>query len=356
MRSTARIDKPGRRLRQIAALALAGSAVAGLAACGGSSSGSSSASPASGSSAPLTTVKFVFDWIPTTGDVPVLAAQKFGWFTDGGIKVVTTPGGPSVSGSTLVSAGQQDIGIVPPTGVMSARANGAPLISVGLTQPTGPTGLICNPDAGISASDPKTLDGKKIGFSNNANDAIQTKWMQENGVDVKSVKKVQSGADLSLMIAKQVDCQPNFLTLVPLQVKEHYGKDAVIFKTSSIGAVGQSIVTNESYLASHQKEVQAFLTGYAKGMQWALANVDDAVKLVKASYPSYDEKQAALELPLLQKFWVNSVDQSKGLLYFDQATLQPTYDVVKGTQWLTKDIDLSKAFSTAALPSPAIMP
>ncbi|MHA3701311.1 ABC transporter substrate-binding protein [Jatrophihabitans sp. YIM 134969] len=341
-----------RGMRFVALASSAAFAAAALAAC--SSGSDSGTTDAAGN--PTTQVDFVFDWIPTAGDVPVLAAQEFGWFTEGGISVTTKPGGPEVGGSTLVSAGQQDIGIAPPTGVMAARANGAPLVSVGLTQPTGPTGLICNPDAGISADDPTTLDGKTIGLSNNANDAIMTKWFEENGVDSGSIKRVATGADAALMFAGQVDCQPNFLTNVPLQVTEHYGKQAVVFKTSEVGAVGQSIITNEKFLAEHQDAVQAFLTGYAKGMQWALANVDDAVALITKTYPDYDAAQAKEELPLLQQFWVNDVDEQKGLLYFDKSTLQPTYDVIKGTEWLPKDIDLNEAFSTAALPDPAIMP
>jgi NitT/TauT family transport system substrate-binding protein len=351
MLSVPRAVKPG-RLRHFAVLALVGTTVASLSACGGSSSAGAAASGAK----PLTKINFVFDWIPTSGDVPVLAAQKMGYFAKEGIEVKTTAGGQDVNGATLVAAGQQDIGIVPPTGVMAARANGAPLVSVALTQPTGPTGLICSPESGIKAGDPKTLDGKTIGFSNNANDAIMTKWMTANGVDVNSIKKVAGGFDLTLMIAKKLDCQPNFLTNIPAQVKAHYGKDAVIFKTSDIGAVGQSIVTNEKFLAANPAAVKGFNTAYAMGMKWAIDNEAAAVALIKSSYPSYDEKLAATELPALETFWVNDQDKTKGLLYFDQASLEPTYNVVKGTQWLTKDIDLSKALNTSALPDPAILP
>ena len=328
---------------------------ASLAACSSSGTASNAAATGSASTAGLTSVNFVFDWIPTTGDVPVLAAQKMGYFAKEGIKVTTKSGGPEVSGTTLVSAGQEDIGIVPPTGVMAARANGAPLLSVALTQPTGPTGLICNPDAGIT-SDPKTLEGKTVGVSNNANDAIESKWFAANGVDASKIKYVQTGSDLSLMFAGKVDCQPNFLTLVPLQVKAHYKKDAVIFKTSDVGAVGQSIVTNNTFLAKHKDAVQGFLTAYAMGMQWALKNPTDAAKLVAASYPTYTVAEAESELPLLQKFWTNSDSATKGLLYFDQASLQTTYNVIKGTKWLPKDVDLTTTFSTAALPDPAILP
>ena len=331
--------------------AAASSAPASSAATGGAVAASTATTPAN-----LTTVNFVFDWIPTTGDVPVLAAQKFGWFAQEGLTVKTTPGGPGVGPTTLVSAGQQDITIAPPTAVMAARANGAPLVSVALTQPTGPTGLVCNPTVGIDPNKPSTLDGRKIGFSNNANDAIQTKWMAANGVDVTTIKKVQTGSDLSLMFAGQVDCQPNFLTLIPLQAQDYYKKAPVIFKTSDIGAVGQSIVTSESYLSSHLAQVKGFNTAYAKGMQWALKNPAAAVALVKATYSDYDAKNGLAELTALQKFWVGKNTATKGLLWFDQSMLEPTYNVIKGTEWLTSDIDLSKAFSTTALPDPAILP
>jgi NitT/TauT family transport system substrate-binding protein len=343
--------------RRVTAGIVSVAAVTVLAACSSSGGGSSAGSAApAGATKDLTSVKFVFDWIPTTGDVPVLAAQKFGWFADEGIKVSTKAGGPDVSGSTLVSAGQEDIGIVPPTGVMAARANGAPIKSVALTQPSGPTGLICNPTIGIKADDPKTLEGHTVGVSNNANDAIESKWFAAHGVDASKVKTVQTGSDLALMFAGKVDCQPNFMTLVPLQVAAHYKKDAVVFDTSSVGAVGQSIVTNDSFLAKHEAAVQGFLTAYAKGMQWALKNVDAAASLVADTYSSYTVAEAKQELPLLQKFWTNDQSATKGLLYFDQSSLQTTYDVIKGTQWLPKDVALTDTFSTAALPSPAVLP
>lgn len=343
------------RRARIASLATSAAAVVALlTAC---SSGSDSDAGDKGTGDAVTKVNFVFDWIPTAGDVPVLAAQKFGWFADEGLDVKVSPGGPEVSGATLVSAGQQDIGIVPPTGVMAARANGAPIVSVGVTQPTGPTGLVCSPDVGIDPNDPTTLDGHKIGFGTKADDAIMLKWFADNGVDVDSIKRVPSGFDGSLMFAGTLDCQQNFLTNVPIQVADHYGKDAVVFKTSAdTGAVGQSIVTNESYLADHEAAVQGFLTAYAKGMQWALENVDDAVALVKESYPEYDEAQLKVELPMLETFWTSDETKQNGLLSFDESTLKPTYDIIEGTEWLEKDIDLSKAYSTVALPDPPVMP
>jgi hypothetical protein len=40
----------------------------------------------------------------------------------------------------------------------------------------------------------------------------------------------------------------------------------------------------------------------------------------------------------------------------DDTTWKPTYDALVGTKWLSQQIDFTKAYSTAALPTPPIMP
>jgi ABC-type nitrate/sulfonate/bicarbonate transport system substrate-binding protein len=74
-----------------------------LAACSSGASGSPSSPADSGAPsvtgapnasppAELTPIKFHYDWVPTSGDVPMLAAEKLGYFRDAGISVTTTPG------------------------------------------------------------------------------------------------------------------------------------------------------------------------------------------------------------------------------------------------------------------------
>lgn len=304
----------------------------------------------------MTTVKFQFDWTHTAADVPILAAQKFGWFADEGIDLKITPGGPGANAPAQTAAGNQDISIGPATGILQTRSTGAPLVAIGMIQPISPTGQICNPNIGLDPNNPKTLEGHTIGKSNSTYDAVLDQFLKANNVDQSKIQFVAVGFDPTILFAGKVDCFPDFLTLVPLQAETFYKKAPVIYKTSSAGSIGQVVETNESYLKAHPEQVKGFLTAYAKGMQWALRNVSSAVDLIKADYPDYDKAQAAKELPALEKFWVSSLQQKSGLLAMDGATWKPTYDALVGTKWLTKPVDYNAAFTTSVLPSPAIMP
>ncbi len=330
-----------------------------LAACASSSSsGGSAATSGTSSSAPktLSTVKFQFDWTHTAGDIPVLAAEKFGWFADEGIKLKITPGGPTGNAPQQTAAGNQDISIGPATGILQVRATGAPLVAVGLIQPYSPTGEICNPNKGLDPANPKTLEGHTVGKSNSTYDAVLDQFLKANGVDESKIKFVTVGYSPSLLFSGAVDCFPDFLTLVPLQAAAYYKKAPVIFKTSSAGSTGQVIETNQAFLSAHPDLVKGFNTAYAKGMQWALKNTAAAVDLIKADYTDYDKAQAAQELPALEKFWVSALQTKDGLLSMDDSSWKPTYEALVGTKWLSKPVDYTKAYSTATLPSPAVMP
>lgn len=89
-----------------------------VACTGASPTASSPAASAAPTARTATAIKFHFDWIPTSGDVPMLAAEKNGYFAAAGLTVTTTPGGPEVNCAALVGSGQQDICISPAVGII----------------------------------------------------------------------------------------------------------------------------------------------------------------------------------------------------------------------------------------------
>ena len=92
-----------------------------------------------------TSVRFHYDWAPTAGDMPILAAEDLGLFDEAGLDVTTTPGGPEINCLQLVAAGQQDICIAPTVGVLTAHPGGVPVVAVGMRQQKSPYGLIVAP-------------------------------------------------------------------------------------------------------------------------------------------------------------------------------------------------------------------
>jgi ABC-type nitrate/sulfonate/bicarbonate transport system substrate-binding protein len=321
-------------------------------ACGSSSGGTTQSAGKT-----LTNVRFQFDWLPTSGDLPVLAAQKFGWFEEEGLKVTTVPGGPETNPIQLVSTGQKDIGISGAVAVLQVHAKSAPVTAVGLIQPKDPAGLICNPNKGLDPANPKSLEGHSIGIQDNSfyNSLVET-WLTKKGVDRSKVKEIVVGSDPVVMFAGKVDCFPDFLTLVPVKAEQYFHKPATLFSIDDIGSIAQLVIANNSFMKEHPEQVRGFVTAYAKGMQWALRHQDEAIDLVTKSYPSLAKDVVKVEAPALMKYWVSDAQRQNGLMWMDTAEWQPVYQALEGTSFLPKPLNVNEVFTTAFLPTPPIMP
>jgi NitT/TauT family transport system substrate-binding protein len=295
---------------------------------------------------PVTTIRFHYDWVPTSGDVPMLAAERLGYFAEEGLEVITTPGGPQVNCAQLVAAGQQDICISPAVGIIPAHPTGVPYTSVGLIQQKAPYGLIVGPDRGITA--PKDLEGHKVGTQpDNTYYALWKAFEAAQGIDESQIQEVPIGFGPEPLFAGQVDAVPDFISLVPAQVAEHYGAPPVTFLFADYGAWagGQALIVNDSFLAANPEAVRGFVEAYGKGMRWALNNQEAAIDLVVESYPDLPREVVAVELPALLSFWESPDTDEHGLLYQTTDVWQRTYDMLHQFGFVDETFDVQEVFT-----------
>jgi NitT/TauT family transport system substrate-binding protein len=300
-----------------------------------------------------TPVKFHYDWVPTSGDVPMLAAEKNGYFRDAGITVTTTPGGPQINCAQLVAGGQQDICISPAVGVIPAFPTGVPYKAVALIQQKAPYGLIVGPDRGIK--EPKDLEGHKIGTQpDNTYYALWKAFEKAQSIDESKINEVAIGFGPEPLFSGQVDAVPDFISLVPAQVSDHYGKPAVtfLFADYNAWAAGQTIIVNNAFASTHPDAVRGFVDAYRKGMQWALDNQAAAIDLVVASYKDLKKEIVSIELPALQKFWTSPDTDKNGLLYNGKEVWQRTYDMMRDYGFLKQEFDVTKTYTNEYLAKP----
>jgi NitT/TauT family transport system substrate-binding protein len=305
-----------------------------------------SQSAASPTPAPLTTIKFHYDWVPTSGDVPMLAAEKQGFFKAAGLTVVTTPGGPQINCAQLVAAGQQDICISPLVGIIPASTTGVPYKAVGLIQQKAPYGLIVGPDRGITV--PKDLEGHKIGTQpDNTYYALWKAFEKAQSIDASKVTEVAIGFGPEPLFANQVDGVPDFISLLPAQVTKHYSKPAVTFLFADFGAWagGQAIIVNNTFAKDHPDAVKGFVTAYGRGMRWALDHQADAIDLVVATYPDLGRDIVSVELPALQKFWTSPDSDAHGLLWSGHDVWQRTYDMLHAAGFVDPAVKVDDLYS-----------
>jgi NitT/TauT family transport system substrate-binding protein len=317
-----------------------------------SPAGTPDANPSQSQAAELTPITFHYDWVPTSGDVPMLAAEKFGYFADAGISVTTTPGGPQINCAQLVASGEQDICISPAVGIIPAEPTGVPYMAVGLIQQKAPYGLIVGPDRGISG--PKDLEGHKIGTQpDNTYYALWKAFEKAQGIDESTIEEVAIGFGPEPLFSGQVDAVPDFISLVPAQVTAHYGEEAVtfLFADYDAWAAGQAIIVNDQFAADHPDAVRGFVEAYGKGMAWALENEADAIDLVVESYPDLGRDIVAVELPALLKFWTSPDTDEHGLLYSGDEVWQRTYDMMREYGFLNEDYAVTEVYTNDFLPN-----
>lgn len=304
-----------------------------------------------------TTVRWIYDYFPTSGDAPILAAQKNGYFEDAGLTVEMTPGG-DVNQIQSVATGQQDITVGPATTLLQSVEQQLPVTALGVVQPSSPIGLVCNPESGAVSGDPATLEGLTIANdpADTDGDSVWVRFREEHGLAGKITELSGSTAE-DLLFSGQVDCLPAYLTYVPALVEQEFGAPAPIFELSAeAGVMGQTLVANNEFLQENPEAVKGFVDAYAKGMQWTLENPDDAVALITETYPDLDAASVAEELPALTAFWHTQLQDTEGLLVVDDTSWQKTADALIGVDSLETMPDLASFWTTDYLPNPAILP
>jgi NitT/TauT family transport system substrate-binding protein len=305
-----------------------------------------------GAEGELTPVRFHYDWVPTAGDMPVLAAEDLGYFEEAGLAVTTTPGGPEVNCLQLVAAGQQDICIAPTVGVLTALPGGVPVEAVGMIQQKSPYGLIVAPDKGITT--PADLAGHPVGVHPfDPQYAMWKAFEEANAIDPASVTEVTVSFGPEPLYEGQVDAIPNFLSLLPALVAQQYGEEPVTFLFADHGAWagGQTIVVNRDWAAANPEAVTGFLDAYRKAMAWGLADPEAAIDLVVSRYPDLDRGIVAIELPALMGFWESEDTDAAGLLSMSDDVWQRSYDMLREYGYLDTEFDPSEAYTNEYLPS-----
>ncbi len=153
------------------------------AACGGDDDATS------GSAAQSATL--VLNWTPNAHHLGVYAAQQMGWYRDAGIDLKIVE--PTDAGAEqAVGQGKAQFGISMAEGVLPARGQNIPIVSIGAILPVNDSSLMSLASEGVT--EPKDLQGKVYGGYNGP---LETELINRlakcGGVDPASVKHVEVG-------------------------------------------------------------------------------------------------------------------------------------------------------------------
>ncbi len=273
----------------------------------------------------LATIRMVQEWpVADAFWVPWVVAEQKGWYKQAGIDLKIIP--PPTVADTLkfVGTGRADIGFTTILDVIFAKAQNAPVISIGNYSQTDNWGLIGRQGEKVSVAG---LKGKTVGIYSDAWTKVQLSLMLRSAhLTLNDVKTVTAASDVvPLLLAKKIDVATGVTNAEASEVRTTGHQKPVIVLAKDHGVPNSPIwlfAANTGWLKQNGALAKKWFAVTKRGMQWASAHPSEAVKIWLKAYPKAAPYNYALDswkatIPLLnspQGYFHQSAKQWSGLL------------------------------------------
>jgi NitT/TauT family transport system substrate-binding protein len=255
--------------------------------------------------APADTTLFL-TYVPNIQFAPVYVGLEKGYFADAGFNVTIEHGDEPV-GVDLIAAGQREFGVVSAEQVIAARANGRPVVFVDAWFQDYPVGIaVVN---GLGVESVQDLKGKRVGIPGRfgASYSGLTALLSANGMTESDIQLEEIGFNAPEVICTgAIQAAVIYINNEPLQIAARAAQGdcgdvtgVTVFPVSdAVHLVSNGLVTNETMIAEHPDQVQAFVNAFNQSVRDAIDNPAEAY-LLSASHvenlPLSDDLRAALE-------------------------------------------------------------
>lgn len=221
---------------------------------------------------------------------PAFVAAENGYWEKQGlnVKIKLTASGSQVT--RALQAGEAQFGHAAlSTTIASARASGnmltgvMPYFNAAEYVALGGRAIIGRKDRGIDAANPKSLEGKKIGYlRGSTNDVYMRQWFKKNKLDVsKSTLINLPVADMPISITQGVVDAVVPWEPYSAQAIRELGANAVIVSRSEEGLVSDviGVVANQDWIKSNYDLLEKFSVGVAQAAQFIRQNPRKAAEI-----------------------------------------------------------------------------
>ncbi|WP_127091906.1 ABC transporter substrate-binding protein [Aquabacter cavernae] len=309
-----------------------------------------------------TDIKFALDWKFEGPSAPYFVAIDKGFYKAEGLNVTIDTGPGSVAGIARVAAGTYPLGFFDINSLVKFRDQnpdkGVKAVLMVYDKP--PFSIVTLVKTGISK--PKDLEGKVLGAP--APDGAFAQWkafVKENGIDAEKVKIENVGFPVRepMLADGKVDAITgfSFSSYFNLLQKGLKPEDIKVMLMADYGLVlyGNAVIVNDEFAKANPKAVAGFVRATIKGIQYTVANPEDAIKSVMKRNETGDEKIELARLKMAIKDniateWVSAngiggIDRSRMDKSVDQIAV--TYDF-KNKQPVAMDIFTEEFLPPAA--------
>ncbi len=246
----------------------------------------------------LTQIRMVQEWPVADGFwIPWIVARDKGWYRQAGIDLKIIPP-PTVADTVkFLGTGRADIGFTTILDVIFAKAQGAPITSIGAYSQSNNWGLIGRQGEKFTVA---SLKGKTIGIYNDAWTKAQLSIMLESAhLTLNDVKMVAAASDVvPLLLAKKVDVATGVTNAEASEVRTVGHQKPYMLLAKDYGVPNSPIwliAGNSDWLKKNPALAKTWFTVTKRALAWSIANPKAAVQMFEKAYPKAEGFAYALD-------------------------------------------------------------
>lgn len=285
-----------------------------------------------------TAFRIQYDWLMDNGKIGDIVALQRGFFSEEGLDVTVSPGGPNAQTVPPVLADQAQAGQMGSNQVLAAYGEGIPLRMVATTYQNAPLVYVSLPRAPVRT--PADLVGKRVAVTPNGRWLVNL-MLSINGIDPSKVELVTAGADLSPILLEQADVGVSFATNT--KALSVLGPDVIMMSAKDAGIpyyTGTYFTAADDY--DKRKDVLIrFVRALGRGWGWAYENRKEAVDIMCDAYPGLDREVEHRTVDTVMSLAFSEDTKKNGWGWIDKDRMQKEIEMFgKGGGFKTRMPDL----------------
>jgi NitT/TauT family transport system substrate-binding protein len=299
----------------------------------------------------LAQTKFTFgtDWLAEAEHGGFYQALALGFYKKHGLDVTIKMGGPQINGNSAIATGIVD-------GQMSSGSFGAltmvqqdiPVVAVAAMFQKDPQVLISHPGQGSDTL--AQMKGKPIMISTGARTGYWLFLKAKFGFTDDQIRPYNFS--MAPFMADKTTIQQGFVSSEPYQIERAGGEKPIVNLLADNGYTSYSnvILVQSKMVAEHPDVVKAFVEASIEGWySYMYGDPAPGNALIKAANHDMTQDTIDSSIKVMKQYGiVDSGDSLKdGIGTMNKARWQEFLDVMAGAGLYRKDLDVSKAFTTA---------
>ena len=246
----------------------------------------------------LTTIRMVQEWPVADGFwIPWIVARDKGWYKDAGIDLQIIPP-PTVADTVkFLGTGRADIGFTTILDVIFAKAQNAPIVSIGAYSQSNNWGLIGRQGEKFTVA---SLKGKTVAIYNDAWTKAQLSIMLKSAnLTLSDVKMVAAASDVvPLLLAKKVDVATGVTNAEASEVRTVGHQKPTMLLAKDYGVPNSPIwliAANTGWLQKNPTLAKTWFKVTKRALNWSIAHPSEAVQMFEKAYPKAESYAYALD-------------------------------------------------------------